>query len=119
MGEALPNGGELEAAMLCVDGRRFISRLDWARKDLDQRSNAWVFLTALAEKNPVKFMEYVDEFSNELFEWEKIDKILLGQSPTTGKKKIEAIKLYRQYRDVDLKEAKEMIEKRMQELSIR
>lgn len=117
MGNSLPENRELEAAMLCVDGREFLSRLDWVRKELPQDSNAWTFLTSLAEKNPVKFIELVDEFSNELFDWEEIDSFLKQTKPD----KIRAIKKYRDHvgtKNVSLKDAKRIIEERMAKLGV-
>ena len=119
MGDLLPKNKELEAAMLCVDGRKFLARLDWVRKELPENSRAWEFLTKLAKKNPVKFMEYVDEFSNNLFEWDEIDAILQSGGPATNK--IRAIKRYREILGSDvigLTEAKRAVEERMRKLQV-
>jgi len=117
MGDTLPKNNELEAAMLCVDGRRFLSRLDWVRKSLSEDSNAWTFITKLAYKNPVKFMEYVDAFSNDLFEWDEIDAILRSGPHA----KIPAIKKYREIvggDEVGLREAKRIVEERIRKLQV-
>ena len=117
--EKLPKNKELEAAMLCVNGREFLSRLDWVRKNLGEDTHAWEFLTKLAYKNPAGFVSLVSELSNNLFEWDKIDKILL--QGTDAGKKIRAIKAYREYAGggaVGLKEAKEAVEDRMRVLQV-
>ena len=101
--------------MLCVDGRKFLARLDWVRDELHENSRAWEFLTKLANKNPVKFMEYVEEFSDNLFEWDEVDAILRSGPHS----KIPAIKKYREIMGngvVGLKEAKIAVEGRMRKL---
>jgi len=118
MGE-LPKNHELEAALLCVDGRKFRARLDWVRKSLADNSNAWIFLTALADKNPVKFMSLVDEFSNVLFDWDDIDVLLTSGMGGMNSGKIPAIKKYKEYfKEKSLREAKADIEDRMRHLRI-
>jgi len=115
----LPKNKELEAAMLCVNGREFLSRLDWVRKGLDENTNAWEFLTKLAHKNPAGFVSLVSELSNNLFEWDKIDEILLEGSAGA---KIRAIKAYRVHaggEEIGLRAAKETIEDRMKILKLR
>jgi len=114
MGENLTEGKELEEAMLCVNGRQFISCLDWARDNLDTNMNAWKFITGLAYKNPAKFVSYVTEVSDDVSKWGVIDEILRSGN----NKKIPAIKEYRGLTGKGLKEAKEAIEKRMCKLGI-
>ena len=115
MGErGLPKGKELEEAMLCVNGREFIVRLDWARRGVEEGSNAWTLLTGIAYKNPQKFISFVDEFSNQLFEWYEVDHVL----HSGPHKKIPAIKKYREITGVGLKEAKAAVEDRMRILGL-
>lgn len=119
-GGELPKNKELETAMLCVNGREFLVRLDWARRNIPNESNAWTFITGLAYTNPSKFMSYVDEYSQELFEWDEIDEILKNGinsgSATSGK--IQAIKRYREITCTGVKEAKEAVVKRIRALGI-
>jgi hypothetical protein len=113
--EKLPKGKELEAAMLCVNGREFIYRLDWVRKELPEDSNAWKFLTGLAYSNPSRFIKLVEETRLDSAEWFEVDQILKSHPHP----KIAAIKAYREtHAGVGLKEAKEKVEKRMSDFGI-
>lgn len=106
MGDSLTSGKELEEAILYVNGRDFLSRLDWARRELDDDTNAWSFITALAHSNPAKFVSLVNDLSDNLFDWVEIDALLsLG-------KVIPAIKQYREITNAGLKEAKNAIDER-------
>lgn len=112
MGDALTKNKELEEAMLCVNGREFLVRLDWARRDLLEESNAWKFITELAYQNPIKFISYVDSFSDQMFEWVEIDQLIKANP----KMKIPIIKRYREITGKGLKDSKEAIDARFRKL---
>jgi hypothetical protein len=111
---SLTEGKELEEAMLCVNGREFVSCLDWARDNLSTTMNAWKLITELAYQNPAKFVSFVKEVSNDLFKWGTIDEMLR----TGPHRKIPAIKKYREKTGEGLKEAKKAIEERMDKLGM-
>ena len=121
MPEELPENKELETALLSVNGREFLQRLDWVRKDLDEGSNAWAFVTHLARNNPSKFIEYVNEVSDCLVLWEDVDKTLFSTNPPD---KIRAVKSYRNnvfksgLPNPGIKAAKAAVEQRMKFLGL-
>lgn len=99
----LPKGKELEETFLLVKSSDIIKRLDWARTSLSEDSNAWKFITHLAETDPRFFIKVVDR----LGDWSEIDEFLRAGN------KIRAIKHYREKTGMGLRESKEVIDKRL------
>lgn len=99
---------ELRQAFLCVNGKRFRECLDWARDSLPKDTNAWKFVTHLADKNPQKFVGIIRECSG--FE-DGVNWNLVDDASGKGRDLIRAIKAYREQKSVGLQDSKEAVEK--------
>jgi hypothetical protein len=104
---------ELRSAFRCVDGVKYRRCLDWLRDKLSPDTNAWKFLTALADKNPQKIISLVKECEPLVFvKWERIEKAAFS-NPQISFSIISAVRALRaQVPEMTFIEARETLKKR-------
>ena len=104
---------ELRSAFRCVDGVKYRKYLDWLRDKLSPDTNAWKFLTVLADKNPQKILTLVKECEPLVFvQWERIEKAAFSD-PRISFSTISAVRALRvQIPEMTFVEAKKVLQKR-------